>query len=375
MFENCPGNTPLHLAASNGLLDVLKNFFDRYEDSRRIFSSSMFDYEAKKHLYVRPENEDCDLVNLVNEEPNSFLHYIAVLTEEKSMSEVLEVTRFILEQDSLDITRKGRAGNTILCEASQHGNFEMVKIIIEHLKEKEVVELSYFVNIENDYNENAVILASRSSPKILEYLLENGGDPNSNRKGVSVLHIVCSNFRLDRQDPNHFLAYHRRQTTRRGRVYRYDYLTDLADDFDDITLSSHVETIKLLIKYGADINNMHQDTGMKPIHTASFWGDLEALEILVSSGAKVEDLNPINNWTPMHYACDESQIFVIKLLLELGVNILEDKYVETFPQYSSSPESEHRFTTPPPPPLDLLMMGLKSKVISFARRLKSKREE
>lgn len=56
------------------------------------------------------------------------------------------------------------------------------------------VEVAKYVNTYNDYDENAVIMAARSSINVLELLLKLGGDPDSSRHGFPLLSIAASNF-------------------------------------------------------------------------------------------------------------------------------------------------------------------------------------
>jgi ankyrin repeat protein len=223
-----------------------------------------------------------------------------------------------------------------------------------------------------------------------------GGNPNSARSGSPLMHIVCSQFNLDRQDPAFYSSYHQRRTDRNAQPQPASYLTDavlaaIAED-DVVEQQPHDAVLRILLRYGADVNIIHRDTGMKPLHTAAFWGDQSAIEILVRE-ARVDPnctMNTTNRWLPMHYACSEGQIFSIQALITCGASVWSNRppaRTSTLLQTSIPDASEdaaadamiieqvevvseqQQQVTQPPAPLDLLAFdSLRSKILAYARR-------
>lgn len=453
------GNTGFHIAAANGLKDVIDAYLQRERQDRLHFRPlnlrARFNQEAAEIIHLKPTNQDCRLVDLENDEPNTALHYISIIPEAINEDDVLSVARLLFRSGESDFRRKGRAGNTVLCEAAQHGQAKMVKLIVEevkrsllqdalkagavlesplsgrdrsaptHLQQNSSLALPLrqvrrqvrssvngqlasvpftdashynaiesqvhqqvvdYINTSNDYAENAVILAARSSPAILHHLLEEGGDPNSHRHSSPLIHIVCSLFSLDRQDPASFQQYHDERSQNGGQPYHErnfylsSYRNGTADEMGDN--KNYDLVLKSLLQFGADPHVVHEDTGMKPAHTAAFWGNTGALEILIKDASidPNREVNLRNNWLPIHYACDEGQLWVIYTLIGHGAHIVypEEDEVQDMQvdggseilQHSRSAEEDtiNRAIRHAPNPIDLLRIdAMKVKVLLLAR--------
>ena len=97
---------------------------------------------------------------------------------------------------------------------------------------------------------------------------------------------------------------------------------------------------------------------MKPLHTASFWGNVSAVEVLVKE-AKLDpntERNEQNQWLPIHYACDEGQLWAIYSLVTNGADIWSE--LEQPPSDVSNPLNDTTLDgepnlQQPPSPLDL----------------------
>jgi ankyrin repeat protein len=325
------------------------------------------------------------------------LHYICILPDGVSERDMLRTARVLLDGGS-NIWLKGRAGNTVLAEAAQHGQLSIVKLLIQEYDRnirlnKIKSSLKHYVNEANDYFENSIILAARSHPSVLEFLLQNYGDPNSSRRGFSILHIACSRFQLDKRDPDILSDYHQHRTAHHRWGTPLPPFTEDDDEEPEperITNSermkreAHQRILSLLLEYGADPRKEEPSTGMKPLHTAAFWGDIIAIESLIRIGGVQpnEELNMRNGWLPIHYACSEGQILAIQRLITLGASIWDCSDVPT-----SVEETEEELLPPVPrypflintsglplglhvpSPLDLLQFDLlKTRIRAFGRR-------
>ncbi len=307
------GNTAFHIAAANGLKDVISRFLVLEKTHQLRFmacNKTRYNEEAMQFVALNEANRNCRLVDLVNDEPNTALHYISVMPESVGENEVLGMAQLLIREGS-NVWKRGRAGNTVLSEASQHGQVAMVRLILNESKRmlmtqianrvqnrptldslinrlslhssrelqpsKEEVRLlaethlAAQIDLVNDYEENALILAARSHAKIVRLLLEHGANPNVTRHGCPLIHIVCSNFLLDRQQPSEFSAYHNHRT-RAANTTQLPSLTDqdpLADEEEEG--ASQDQVLRYLLHYGADPHRAQDGTGMKPLHTAAFW--------------------------------------------------------------------------------------------------------
>lgn len=86
-----------------------------------------------------------------------------------------------------------------------------------------------------------------------------------------------------------------------------------------------VETIKLLLKKGADLNAKDND-GWHPLQLAAKRGDVEIVRLLLENGAKVNATNDYGA-TALESAAYRGYVDIVKLLVENGANVnAKDKY-------------------------------------------------
>lgn len=110
--------------------------------------------------------------------------------------------------------------------------------------------------------------------------------------------------------------------------------------------------VKLLVKYGADINMLSEDNdAYTPLETACYYGKIDIVNYLLSIKCSLDDdslriaalmgystivkiliangadVNRLDAWlsTPIHWAVQESEIDIVKILIENGadINILD----------------------------------------------------
>lgn len=325
------GNTPLHIIAENGLQTIFYNILDR-EKSGLLTSNFtlrfLFNREASKIIHIKKSNINCRLTDLQNQEPNNILGFISYFKNNLTISFARNLIR---SGSAFDLWKIGRAGNTALCEAIQAGNIKMVQMIIKEaiILFKNTCQNTYqntlaqFINKKNNYSENAIILASRTCPQILELLLKHGGDPNSDRNGFPLLTILASDYRLDRKNPQTFTMYHQHKTV------DWNSSTSLMTRQKDVEYEKHkkksnsIRVMKILLKNGANPFIIESSTGMTPLQMAAFWGDKSAINCLINFG-KVDpnkDVNCKSGWLPIHYSCLEGQDSAIKCLIHNGAYI------------------------------------------------------
>ncbi|MBP1715452.1 MAG: hypothetical protein H6Q42_3655 [Deltaproteobacteria bacterium] len=77
-----------------------------------------------------------------------------------------------------------------------------------------------------------------------------------------------------------------------------------------------VEKIEFLISKGADVNVGDEDF-KTPLQIASNWNKKEIAKILVSNGAKI-NAKDRSGWTALHWASFEGGIEVVRLLIDRG---------------------------------------------------------
>ena len=83
--------------------------------------------------------------------------------------------------------------------------------------------------------------------------------------------------------------------------------------------SGHLDTMKLLLKLGAD-PNLRQGTWSSVLYRIIRWNDDRALSILIEGGVNVNPVTPPKMLSPLIVALKGSNTNVIKLLLEAGAD-------------------------------------------------------
>lgn len=85
------------------------------------------------------------------------------------------------------------------------------------------------------------------------------------------------------------------------------------------SLKGDIETVKLLIESGTDVNARNKD-GQSPLHWAAFRGHYKIAELLIEAGANV-NAACIKKWSPLHWAAKEGHIKLAELLIKSGADI------------------------------------------------------
>ena len=85
----------------------------------------------------------------------------------------------------------------------------------------------------------------------------------------------------------------------------------------DAAARRDVETVRSLVKQGADVNAAQGD-GMTALHWAAEEGSLELAEVLIQAGARVDALTRLGSYTPLHLASQWGHAAVVKALLAAG---------------------------------------------------------
>lgn len=83
-----------------------------------------------------------------------------------------------------------------------------------------------------------------------------------------------------------------------------------------------IDTVRLLIEAGADVNQVIEDIGYTPLHCAAFESSIELIELLINSGAK-ETINHLAevNQTPLIIALIKNRIDVMEFLISKGADV------------------------------------------------------
>jgi ankyrin repeat protein len=93
------------------------------------------------------------------------------------------------------------------------------------------------------------------------------------------------------------------------------------DDLDLLMAArdGHAETVKRLLKSGANINTVQAD-GLTALHIAAINNHVDVAKLLLNAGAKVDATDKIGN-TPLHAAALNGKLAVAVVLIQSGANV------------------------------------------------------
>ena len=266
LCKNIYGNTPAHLAALNGCLPALKYFIEQLK----------FD------------------LSITNEEGQVVIHYACCIRN-------VDIARYLVEECAVDIDINciDREGNTPLLKAAMNGRLTIIEYLIKQGCDPEQ---------SNTYGNTPLHLAaSNGHLSVVKYFKKHlDHDPNTvNDQGQNCLHIACSRGRMD--------------------VVRYLVEECLADfnrkDKEGSTpillasLYGHLAIVEFLITQGCD--PLHRGAfGISLVDAAAMGGHLPVVKYLKVKG--FYDFNSTSNMgiTALHWASSEGNLDIVKYLIE-----------------------------------------------------------
>ena len=84
-----------------------------------------------------------------------------------------------------------------------------------------------------------------------------------------------------------------------------------------------------LIQAGEDVNGTHE-SGLTPLHYASWKGHVEVVNRLIQAGGEVNTQRSSDGRTPLHRASEEGHVEVITTLLAAGADkTIKNRYGKT----------------------------------------------
>ena len=113
-----------------------------------------------------------------------------------------------------------------------------------------------------------------------------------------------------------------------------------ADSLHRAVFDSDVESVKSLLKQGADINKIGRNAiEGSALHLAARSNQQEIAQLLIDSGAVV-DLRDYNDYTPLHNAAWNGNLDMVKLLLKAGADINATNYAGRTPLSSAQDNNQ-----------------------------------
>uniref|UniRef100_A0A673HGP3 Serine/threonine-protein phosphatase 6 regulatory ankyrin repeat subunit A n=1 Tax=Sinocyclocheilus rhinocerous TaxID=307959 RepID=A0A673HGP3_9TELE len=279
--------TPLHAAASSGMISVVKYLLDLGVDPNTYGNTPLHVACYNGQDVVVNELIECGAnVNQVNEKGFAPLHFTAASRHGALCLE-------LLVGNGADVNIKSKDGKTPLHMTAIHGRFSRSQAIIQNGAE---------IDCEDKNGNTPLHIAARYGHELLiNTLITNGADTAKRGvHGMFPLHLAALSGFSDCC----------RKLLSSGKLYHSNlclpgFDIDTPDDFGRTCLHAaaaggNLECLNLLLNTGADFNRK-DSFGRTPLHYAAANCNYQCLFALVGSGANVNELDK-RGCTPLHYA-------------------------------------------------------------------------
>jgi ankyrin repeat protein len=261
--KNSENNTPLHLAAMNGHLEISKALITAGADV------NAGDNENSPPIVNAALGAHYDVVKLLLKKGAS-----ATLKDDNEM--------------------------TPLHFAAMGGNAQIIKLLLDKGAD---------VNALNNSQLTPLIYAAyRGRTEASRVLVENGADPKlASEDGKTVLHGAANNGSVETCEFFIEQGIDINATDNHGRTPIFDAAE-----------RGRTEALSLLIEHGANIHAVDSN-GISPLHDASYSGTPELIDLFIKAGV---DPNLADNLgrRPMHFAMWRSQTESVRALLAHGAD-------------------------------------------------------
>jgi ankyrin repeat protein len=292
---NNGGNTPLHRAASNGKLDVVKYLVIKGADAKAANNG------GDTPLHRAAENGGLDVVKYLVEEKgvdakaannrgDTPLHWAAANGK-------LDLVKYLIEGKYADPKAANSGGDTPLHRAAANGELDEVKYLIEKGADVKAAD--------NAGDTPLHWAATYGKWDVVKYLVEKGADA-----GDTPLHWAATYGKLD--------------------VVKYlleekDADVKAAENVGNPPLQGaarygELDVVKYLVEEkGADAKAA-DNAGDTPLHLAARYGELDVVKYLVEEKGADAKAADNDGDTPLHRAAENGKLDVVKYFVENGAD-------------------------------------------------------
>ncbi|MCE0722480.1 ankyrin repeat domain-containing protein [Legionella resiliens] len=115
-----------------------------------------------------------------------------------------------------------------------------------------------------------------------------------------------------------------RQAGRAGQFETVNFLLEAGVDsnscFTEIILARNADVVKAFIDHGADVNQIHKESGVTALYRACVQGDLNVVRLLLEAQADPNQPSPGSHYSALYFACSQGNLELVKLLLEFNAD-------------------------------------------------------
>lgn len=303
------GDTPLHLAAYNGKLDVIEYLISKGANVNAKSKDNWVPLHWASHSGVlgvvkHLVSNGAD-VNAKNKQDGTPLHLAARMGK-------LNVVEYLLGKGAnVDAnTTRPLYNGTPLHLAAYHGELDIAKYLIGK---------GANVNARDRHDCTPLHRAAYNGKlDVVEYLISKGTDINAEDKDGNIpLYKATENGKLSVVE--YFIS--KGADVNAKNKYGWTLLHGAA-------FQGKFDIVEYLIKKGADINVRNKYDSV-PLHLAAYSGELNVVKCLISKGTDVNAKNK-HDGTPLHLAVCSGVLDIVKYLVSKNVDVnISNKYSGT----------------------------------------------
>ncbi|XP_058818348.1 serine/threonine-protein phosphatase 6 regulatory ankyrin repeat subunit A isoform X2 [Topomyia yanbarensis] len=339
--------TPLHLAAASGQMNVCKLLLelganiDATDDvgQKPIHVAAQNNYSEVAKLFLQ---QHPNLVMATSKDGNTCAHIAAMQGSVKVIEELMKFDR-----NGVISTRNKLTDSTPLQLAAEGGHADVVKVL---------VRAGASCTDENKSGFTAVHMAAKNGHgQVLEVMRSTNSLRVSSKKlGLTPLHVAAYYGQADtlrellinvpatvKSDspsgtslvpelgsesgltPLHLAAYSGNENVVRLLLNSAGVQVDAAtseNGYNSLHLAcfgGHVPIVGLLLSRSAELLHSVDRHGKTGLHIAAMHGHYQMMEVLLGQGSEI-NASDKNGWTPLHCAAKAGYLDVVKLLVEAG---------------------------------------------------------
>ncbi|KAF7358495.1 P-loop containing nucleoside triphosphate hydrolase protein [Mycena venus] len=357
------GTTALHLASSQGHLDIVQLLIEHSA------SADQADKDGKTALHLALSWGHLDIVQLLIEHSASVDqadNYGTTLLHLASSKGYHDVGQLLIEH-STSVNQADKDGRTALHRASSMGHLNIVQLLMEHSvsidqADKDgwtalhlalsrdhlniiqlLIEHGTSINQADEDGWTALHLASsKGCLNIVQLLIEHGASINqADKDGRTALHLASSGQHLnvlqlliehsvsiDQADSDGWTALHRASSKGLFDIVqlliKHNAYVDQATKNGMVMLHlslsrDHINTRQLLSERGISIDQAVK-AGTTALHLASSRGNLNIVQLLIEHSASIDQADK-DGWTALHFASSRGRFDVVQLLIKHSASI------------------------------------------------------
>ncbi|WP_261983855.1 ankyrin repeat domain-containing protein [Wolbachia pipientis] len=297
------GQTPLHIAARSGSLNIVKylinksadiNAKDKYDNTPLHLAADTGEFDIVKYLIIKGNN-----INAEGERGWTPLH-IAAKNGELNMVEYL-VKKYA------NIDAKDNYGGTPLHLAAYVGELGIVEYLINE---------DAHVDARDEHYRTPLFFAAESGKlNAVKCLIEKGADVNARDEYDAVplhLAVYIATFSRDLRMVEYMI--------KKGAYINAKNKNGETPLHYSVSFGSYssYNIVEYLIQENADVNTKDEN-GNTPLHFAAMTGNVDIAKVLLKHNA---DVNAKNNEgkTALHYAANNNHQELVELLLAHGAS-------------------------------------------------------